>query len=209
MKDQPHLFHELKRRNVVRVAAAYAVVAWLLIEVSITIFPRLGFPDWTVTFIIVLVALGFPLALFLSWAYELTPEGVHTGRRARAGGKCAALGIRPPHHGPAHRGRNPFHLWSETYNRRMVDVFAIQDEIAGAIADALRLTLVASAHETADLEAYDLYLKASSPCRPRDRPWIAVSCSCGTGSASWRNAPPPPADSRQLRGLRRRWRHRI
>jgi hypothetical protein len=76
MKDRPRLFHELKRRNVVRVAAAYAVVAWLLIEVSDTIFPRLGFPDWTVTFIIVLVALGFPLALFLSWAYELTAEGV-------------------------------------------------------------------------------------------------------------------------------------
>lgn len=66
MMDQPGFFQELKRRNVVRVAAAYAVMAWLLIEVSDTIFPRLGFPVWTVTFIIVLVALGFPLALFLS-----------------------------------------------------------------------------------------------------------------------------------------------
>jgi TolB-like protein/Tfp pilus assembly protein PilF len=70
------IFSELKRRNVFRVAAAYAVVAWALIEVSDTVFPRLGLPDWTVTFVIVLLMLGFPLALFLSWAYELTPDGV-------------------------------------------------------------------------------------------------------------------------------------
>lgn len=70
------LFKELKRRNVFRVAAAYAVVGWLLIEVSDTVFPRLGLPDWTVTFVIAVVLIGFPLALFLAWAYELTPEGV-------------------------------------------------------------------------------------------------------------------------------------
>lgn len=70
------LFEELKRRNVIRVSAAYLVVAWLLIEVSDTIFPRLGLPDWSVTLVIALVALGFPLALFLAWAYELTPAGV-------------------------------------------------------------------------------------------------------------------------------------
>jgi TolB-like protein len=51
-------------------------VAWLLIEISDTIFPRLGLPDWTVTLVIVLMILGFPVALLLSWAYELTPEGV-------------------------------------------------------------------------------------------------------------------------------------
>ena len=70
------LFAELKRRNVFRVGAAYLVVAWLLIEVSDTIFPRLNLPEWTVTFVIVIMLLGFPLALFLSWAFELTPEGV-------------------------------------------------------------------------------------------------------------------------------------
>jgi adenylate cyclase len=69
-------FAELKRRNVFRVGAAYVVVAWLLIEVSDTIFPRLGLPDWTVTFIIALLALGLPVALFFAWAYELTPEGL-------------------------------------------------------------------------------------------------------------------------------------
>lgn len=70
------LWNELKRRNVVRVGAAYLVVSWLLIEVSDTIFPRLGLPDWTVTLVIALAILAFPLALFLSWAFELTPEGV-------------------------------------------------------------------------------------------------------------------------------------
>jgi len=70
------LWSELKRRNVVRVATAYLVVSWLLIEVSDTIFPRLGLPDWTVTLVIALAILAFPLALFLSWAFELTPEGV-------------------------------------------------------------------------------------------------------------------------------------
>ena len=72
----PGLFTELKRRNVFRVGAAYLVVAWLLIEVSDTVFPRLNLPEWTVTFVIVILLLGFPLALFLSWAFELTPEGV-------------------------------------------------------------------------------------------------------------------------------------
>jgi TolB-like protein len=61
---------------VFRVGAAYLVVAWLLIEVSDTIFPRLGLPEWTVTLVIALLLLGLPVALFLAWAYELTPEGV-------------------------------------------------------------------------------------------------------------------------------------
>ena len=70
------LFAELRRRNVFRVGGAYAVVAWLLIEVSDTVFPRLGLPDWTVTFVIAVLALGFPVALFMAWAFELTPEGI-------------------------------------------------------------------------------------------------------------------------------------
>jgi adenylate cyclase len=70
------LFAELKRRNVVRMGIAYAAVSWLLIEVSDTVMPRLGLPDWTVTFIIVLLMLGFPLALFFSWVYQVTPDGI-------------------------------------------------------------------------------------------------------------------------------------
>lgn len=70
------LFEELKRRNVVRVGIAYAVVGWLIIEVIDTIAPRLGLPDWVPTFFIVAVLVGFPIALIFSWAFELTPEGV-------------------------------------------------------------------------------------------------------------------------------------
>ena len=67
---------ELKRRNVVRVAVAYAIAAWLLIEITATTFPILKLPDWSVTLVTVLVLIGFPLALILAWAFELTPEGI-------------------------------------------------------------------------------------------------------------------------------------
>ena len=70
------LFSELKRRNVFRVGAAYAVVSWLLVEISDTVFPRLQLPDWSVTLVIVLLLIGFPVALFFAWAFELTPEGL-------------------------------------------------------------------------------------------------------------------------------------
>ncbi len=69
-------FKELKRRNVIRVAIAYAIAAWLLIEITATTFPILKLPDWSVTLVTVLVLIGFPLALILAWAFELTPEGV-------------------------------------------------------------------------------------------------------------------------------------
>jgi len=69
-------FSELRRRNVFRVGAAYAVLGWLLVEISDTVFPRLQLPDWSVTLVIVLLILGFPLALFFAWAFELTPEGL-------------------------------------------------------------------------------------------------------------------------------------
>ena len=70
------LIAELKRRNVFRVGAAYAIVAWLLLEVASVIFPGLHLPDWTLTFLIVLVVAGFPLALIVAWAFEMTPEGL-------------------------------------------------------------------------------------------------------------------------------------
>jgi len=70
------LVSELRRRNVIRVAIAYAVVAWLLIEITATTFPILKLPDWSVTLVTVFVLIGFPLALIFVWAYELTPEGL-------------------------------------------------------------------------------------------------------------------------------------
>ena len=69
-------FEELKRRNVFRVAIAYLAGAWLLIEVAGTLFPSFGVPDWGVRFVVIVLALGFLPALIISWAYELTPEGL-------------------------------------------------------------------------------------------------------------------------------------
>ena len=71
-----HWFAELRRRNVFRVGAAYAVVAWILLQAADILLGNFGAPAWVFRSFTVLVALGFPLALFLSWAYELTPEGV-------------------------------------------------------------------------------------------------------------------------------------
>lgn len=70
------LFAELKRRNVFRVGAAYMVVAWLLIQVADVLLGNFGAPEWVFKSFVALLVLGFPLALFLSWAYEMTPEGV-------------------------------------------------------------------------------------------------------------------------------------
>ncbi len=69
-------FDELKRRNVFRVAIAYAIVGWLLVEVASVVLPTLLLPDWTLRILVLFVILGFPLALIFAWAYELTPEGL-------------------------------------------------------------------------------------------------------------------------------------
>ncbi len=67
---------ELKRRNVVKVAVAYAIVAWLLVQVIVSVEVPLSLPDWTDTLVIVFLLIGFVVAILLAWAYELTPEGV-------------------------------------------------------------------------------------------------------------------------------------
>jgi TolB-like protein len=73
----PHnFFAELKRRNVYKVAVAYAIVGWLLIQIATQVFPFLEIPNWVVRLVIALVAIGFPIALIIAWAFELTPEGI-------------------------------------------------------------------------------------------------------------------------------------
>ena len=69
-------FEELKRRNVFRVGIAYAVAAWLLIQISDTVFPRIGLSDSAVTLVIALLAIGFVPTLISAWAFEMTPEGL-------------------------------------------------------------------------------------------------------------------------------------
>ena len=75
---------ELKRRNVFRVGAAYAVVSWLTIQVIDKVFPRIGLPESVITFILIVLLIGFPTALVLDWVYELTPEGMTETKEAES-----------------------------------------------------------------------------------------------------------------------------
>ena len=70
------IFEELKRRNVIRVGMAYVVIAWLIAQVAELALDSFNAPDWVIQTILVVLALGLPLALFFAWAFELTPEGL-------------------------------------------------------------------------------------------------------------------------------------
>ncbi len=85
-----NLFEELKRRKVVRVAGVYAVVAWLLIQVANNVVPALQLPAWTNGFIVLLLLIGFPIALVLAWAYEVTPEGIKPDSGNQSSAQIAA-----------------------------------------------------------------------------------------------------------------------
>jgi adenylate cyclase len=244
-------FSELKRRHVVRVAIAYVVVAWLVLQLVNNIAAPLHLPDWTATLVIVLLAIGFPVALLLAWAFEMTPEGV---KRTETAPKALTAVAEPDAKAPAavsttpsiavmpfvnmssdpeqeyfsdglseellnklaglnglqvtgrtssfhFKGKNEdlrtvgeilgvanilegsvrksgdhvritaqlvksadgYHLWSKTYDRKLDDIFAIQDEIAEAVAKALSVTLGVgelgrSPGMTRNVEAYDAYL---------------------------------------------------
>lgn len=247
-------YRELKRRKVLRVAIVYVVVAWLIVEVTSVMFPGLLLPDWTVRFVIGLAIVGFPIALVLAWAFELTPDGPRIestamenpddepagesdreikkdclnsvavlpflnlsndpdneyfsdgmaeellnllcklpqltvasrtssfsfkGKDVDMGTVAKRLGVDVILEGSVRRsndrvritaqlidGRSDRHLWSETYDRELKDVFAVQDEIAHNICDALELSLspaekccIQTPAAPADMEAYDFYLR--------------------------------------------------
>src|ERR1041384_5622454 len=76
MSERPSFFAALKRRHVYKVAVAYAVVGWLVIQVSSTVLPTFHAPEWVVQTLVVMVAIGFPIALVIAWAFEATPEGI-------------------------------------------------------------------------------------------------------------------------------------
>ena len=86
MNDR-NFFAELKRRNVYKVAAAYAVVAWLLMQVASQIFPFFEIPNWVVRLVVLLLIIGFPIALIIAWAFEATPEGIKRTEVADAAGQ--------------------------------------------------------------------------------------------------------------------------
>jgi TolB-like protein/tetratricopeptide (TPR) repeat protein len=271
---------ELRRRNVFKVAMVYVIASWVLIQVAETTFPALRLPDWTVTFVVLLLALLFPIALIFAWAFELTPEGLkrsdavapeesvttRTGQRINqliiaalvvavivlvathrgidftdeGGGEAASasiavlpfinmsndpgneyfsdglseellntlaqvdglrvaartssfhfknttedlrevarkLGVDNVLEGSVRKSGNRirataqlvkaedgFHLWSQTFDYEVDDVFRIQDEIALAVVDALKVNLLGEERErltqraTTSVEAHNLYLR--------------------------------------------------
>ncbi|MGA7965381.1 MAG: hypothetical protein WCB49_05780, partial [Gammaproteobacteria bacterium] len=72
----PRLLNELRRRHVFRVAIAYAVTAWLLLQLAAIVLPTFGAPHWVLKVLIGVFVLFFPVAILLAWAFEVTPEGV-------------------------------------------------------------------------------------------------------------------------------------
>ena len=74
MRDKPSFFAELKRRNVYKVAVAYAVVGWLLVQVTTQVFPIFEIPNWASRLIVLAIIIGFPIALVIAWAFEVTPK---------------------------------------------------------------------------------------------------------------------------------------
>jgi TolB-like protein len=272
-------FIELKRRNVYKVAVAYAVVAWLLIQVATQVFPFFEIPNWTVRLVVLLIIIGFPIALVIAWAFELTPEGLQRtevadaapARRSRsrawiyvvliAGAASAGLfflgrftastkqsvsaevssksiavlpfdnlsrdpdnayfasgiqdeiitrlakiadlkvisrtstqqyqskpgnlseiakqlGVANILEGSVQKAADQVrvnvqlirvasdsHLWADTYDRKLVDIFAVESEVAKAIADALQAKLTGGEQQalavkpTSNSEAYDAYLR--------------------------------------------------
>jgi TolB-like protein/Flp pilus assembly protein TadD len=273
---------ELKRRNVYKVAIAYGVVAWLLMQVASQIFPFFEIPNWAVRLVVLLLIIGFPVALILAWAFELTPEGIKraedvdlaksTTRRSShrllwitavvaivaaalfLGGRLNLFHLKPspttgvasdksiavlpfdnlsrdpdnayfaegiqdeiltrlakiadlkvisrtstqryksaPENlpeiarqlGVAHilegsvqknrdavrvnvqliKAANDSHLWADTFDRKLTDIFSVESEVAKAIADQLRAHLtgreeqVIAAKPTDNPEAYDAYLR--------------------------------------------------
>ncbi|PYJ49480.1 MAG: hypothetical protein DME83_11355 [Verrucomicrobia bacterium] len=277
--DLGSFFAELKRRNVYKVAIAYGVVAWLLIQVATQVFPFFEIPNWVVRLVVLVIIIGFPVALIIAWAFELTPEGLkrtetadaehsagrslkrtwiyvviiagaisiglfflgrYTSSKQNAGAELPGksivvlpfdnlsrdpdnayfaegvqdeiltrlakvadlkvisrtstqkyksapdnlrdiakqLGVSNILEGSVQRAGDQVrvtvqlinattdaHLWAESYDRALTDIFTVESEIAKTIADTLRAKLTGSEERmmskkpTANPEAYELYLK--------------------------------------------------
>src|SRR5467141_3743835 len=74
-------FEEVQRRKVYRVAAAYIIAAGFIIQIGSAVFPAWELPNWTFRFVVVLLLIGFPIALILAWAYDVTPRGIQATKK--------------------------------------------------------------------------------------------------------------------------------
>jgi len=292
------LMQELKRRRVFRVAGLYLLIAWVMTEVADVVFPALMLPDWTITFVILLLMMGFPVAMLLAWIFDIGPEGIQrtapppgtetahkkprtiityvlllivamlilgavllqpwkswSGEEEIGRSSIAVLPFSNLSEDSAndyfsdgmseelinlltrvpglqvaartssfsYKGRNVdirqladelgvetvlegsvrwagdrvritaqlidaesgYHLWSETYDEQLANIFEVQDRIARSIVDALQVTLggeetpeqalAAVAAPTRDVQAYDLYLKGRDILRRRGEQNIRVA----------------------------------
>jgi len=271
------LFTELKRRNVFKVAAAYIIVAWLLLQVSDTLVPALHLPEWFHSGVAFLLILGFPLAMIFAWAFELTPEGLKLEHRVDGAQSTQTL-VEPESQEKGNtsdttpseasiavlpfvnlssdseqeyfsdgiseellnllakvsgmyvtartssfqfKGRNlnisevgkvlgvshvlegsvrksgdrvritaqlievatGFHKWSETYDRTLHDIFAIQDEISAAIVGALKELILGEVEtptstRSISTEAYEKYLIGQQSITKRTQESIERAREC-------------------------------
>jgi serine/threonine-protein kinase len=244
-----NLVAELKRRRVIQTAIAYAALGWLAIQAATQVFPAFDIPAWAARFVVLVVILGFPFALLLSWTYVLTPDGLvresqlattdHSAPPAAASamppapsiavlpfadmsqnrdqeyfsdglteelisllakvpglhvaGRTSSFSFRDSNVIITEVGRalnvatvlegsvrksgehlrvtaqlinvaDDFHLWTETYDRQLTDIFVVQDEIAAAVVSALKVKLLpeelptSSSHHTPGPDAYSLFL---------------------------------------------------
>lgn len=246
------IVQELRRRRVFKAALIYGVASWAILQVAALVFPLLNLPEWTVTLVLALVILGFPIMMIGAWIYDASPQGLVETPPSEAPVAVAvpapvtakpvvekhSIAVLPfvdmsPERDQEHfsdgiaeeilnvlakldhlrvaartsafafKGRNEdvrrigeelgvatvlegsvrksgdllritaqlisvsdgYHLWSERYDRKTGDIFAIQDEIANSIVDAMNLKigrvapLVSADNAPADIEAYDYYLR--------------------------------------------------
>lgn len=246
------LFEELRNRKVIRIGVIYLIAAWIVMQIADVMFPALALPSWTVTLVAALLIIGFPLALILAWAYEVTPDGIRKEPVAPADSSSSTPGLstvldsvsaksiavlpfvdmspekdneyfsdglteellnvlaaasdlrvssrtscftfkgkdvdiptvasklKVAHvlEGSVRKSGNQIritaqlieassdkHLWSDTYDRQLDNIFEIQDDIAQKIAQALRVRLDLKQPRvttTDNVKAYDLYLRGRS-----------------------------------------------
>src|SRR2546428_408205 len=164
------LVAELKRRRVFRALIGYGIVGFAVLQIIEPVMHGLHWPDAVLSYIVVALAAGFPVVLMLAWIFD-----VNEGRNEDVATIAEKLHVATVLEGSVRKSGDQirittqlvnaadgYHLWSETYDRTLTDVFAVQDDIARSVVDALKLKLLeppTSKHRrTASTEAYNEYL---------------------------------------------------